>query len=330
MAVNATPEYEKADARYRAATTPADQLDALQEMLRLIPKHKASEKLQSDLKRKISALRKDMTSGAPHGASQHVDPYHLPPGGAGQVVLVGLPNTGKSSVVAAVTTAPVKVAEFPFSTSHPVPGMWHWEDTQIELVDTPPITADHIDGGLVNLLRLTGVVAIVADESSPDSLDQVQTMLSLLSQRQMELFDLPAAQIAAQGRTGKPGLIILTHTKMNDAAELSAFAELLGCKLTVCPVDCQEKRGFKDLAGHIWRLLNVIRVYTKRPGQKPDGSAPFTLPVGSTLADLARAIHRDLPERLKFARIWGDGRHPGQQANRSEPLHDKDVVEIHE
>ena len=330
MAVNATPEYEKADERYRAATTPQDQLDALQEMLRLIPKHKASEKLQAELKRKISALRKDMTSGAHTGAAVHVDPYHIPPSGAGQVVLVGLPNTGKSSIVAAVTTASVKVANYPFTTTSPVPGMWNWQDVHVELVDTPPMTAEHIEGGLVNLLRLTGVVAIVADESSPDSLEQVQTVQEMLAGRQIELFDGPAVQIAKQGRPGKPGIIVLTHAGGLDPAEIAAMRELLASPLAICPVDCLDKRGFEELAQHLWRLLNVIRVYTKRPGQKPDGTAPFTLPVGATVHDLARAIHRDLPDRFKFARVWGEGRHGGQQVNHAEALHDRDVVEIHE
>jgi uncharacterized protein len=329
MAVNATPEYEKAEDRYRAATEPAEQLEALQVMLRLIPKHKASEKLQADLKRKISTLHKQLNT-AVHRPATHVDPYHIVPSGAGQVVLAGLPNTGKSSIVAAVTTASVKVIDYPFATTTPAPGMWHWQDAQLELVDTPPLTAEHVEGGLVNLLRLTGVVAVVADQTSPDSLDQVQIVLELLAARQLELADLTAAEIAAQGRVAKPGLIVLTHAPAMDEAELAAFVELLGVKLKVCPVDCPTQAGFPELAAHLWRLLNVMRVYTKRPGQKSDGTAPFALPVGATVADLARAIHRDLPERFKFARVWGEGRHAGQQVSRADMLHDKDVVEIHE
>ncbi len=331
MAVNATPEYEKAEDRYRAAVTATDKLEALREMLRLIPKHKASEKLQSDLKKKISDLSKEINTGVHQHGAAHADPYSIAPSGAGQVVLIGLPNTGKSSIVAAMTTAPVKVAEYPFSTATPVPGMWLWEDAQIELVDTPPITPEHIDGGLVNLLRLTNLVAIVADQTSPDSLDEVQKVLDILAAKQIELFDMTASQITAAGKMGKPGLIILTHAKSSDAAEVATFAELLGSSLKVCAVDCVEKSGFAELGKEVWRLLHMIRVYTKRPGKREeDNDLPYSLPVGSNVEALARAIHRDLPEKMKFARVWGDGRHSGQQVTRSEILRDKDIAEIHE
>jgi uncharacterized protein len=329
MAINATPEYEKAEDRYRSASTPAEQLEALQEMLRLVPKHKASEKAQSEIKRKISALRKDMAAHVGK-AAVHVDPYHIPVGGAGQVAIVGLPNTGKSSIVAAVSHAPVKVADYPFTTTTPVAGMWPWQDAQIQLVDTPPVTGDHVDGGMVNLLRAASVIAIVADASSPDSLDQVDAVRRILAERQIELFDQPAADIPAGDGWRKPGLLVVTHADRVSPDEIAALKELLDTHLAVCPLDCPGRGGFDQLAENIWRLLHMLRAYTKRPGEKPDLAAPFTLPIGSTVEDLARAIHRDLPDKLKFARIWGTARHDGQQVHRTEPLKDRDVVEIHE
>jgi ribosome-interacting GTPase 1 len=51
---------------------------------------------------------------------------------------------------------------------------------------------------------------------------------------------------------------------------------------------------------------------------------------GATVEDLARQIHRELPEKMRYARIWGEGRFAGQQVHRTEALHDRDVVEIHQ
>lgn len=328
MAINATPEYEKAEQRYRAATSPAEELAALEEMLRLVPKHKSSEKLQAQLKSKIAALRK---GGGERSAASHADPYHVPPGGAGQVAVIGMPNTGKSALVEAVTEAKVKVADFPFATAVPAPGMWLWEDAQIQLVDTPPMTAEHVEGGLVNLIRNAEVVLLVADAASPESLDQVDVPLGLLADRQISLHDCPAAQVGdTDSPWPKPGLIALTHADQVADEEINTFAEMIESSLTICPVDCLTRAGFDDLARHLWRLLHVVRVFTRRPGEKAPLSEPFTLPVGSTVEDLARFIHRDLPDKIKFARIWGQDRHSGQQVHRTETLHDRDIVELHE
>ncbi len=328
MAINATPEYEKADQRYRQATTPAEQLDALQEMLRLLPKHKASEKAQMELKRKISVLKKDMASAPKTGG--YADPYVIPLSGAGQIAVIGMPNTGKSSILAAVTAAHVKVAEYPYSTAVPTPGMWEWQDVRLQLIDTPPITAEHVPGELVNLLRRADAVVVAVDATSPDSMDQVETVLGLLADKRIELADRPAAEIGPEQPRGKPGLLAITRADAVDPDEIETLAELLDCGLTLAPLDCTDAGGFEEFAGHLWRLLHQIRVYTKRPGQKAEYTDPFTLPAGSTIEDLALHIHRDLPAKLKFARVWGDNHHAGQQVHRTEHLYDKDMVELHE
>ena len=119
MPANVTPEYEKADRRFREASTDQEKLDALQEMLSTIPKHKGTEKMQADIKRRISQLRK---AGAKKSvAKKGPDPFHIPKSGAGQVVLVGAPNVGKSALLAATTNAPVKVTEYPYATALPLP-----------------------------------------------------------------------------------------------------------------------------------------------------------------------------------------------------------------
>src|SRR5689334_19507521 len=113
MPANLTPDYDRADQRYRAATTDDERLEALREMFAVIPKHKGTEKLQADLKRRISQFRKAVAKKPAKG----VDPFHVPRAGAGQVVIIGPPNVGKSLLVARTTHAPVKVADYPYTTA---------------------------------------------------------------------------------------------------------------------------------------------------------------------------------------------------------------------
>lgn len=325
MAANLTPQYEKAEAKYKAATTDEDRLAALQEMLAEIPKHKASEKMQAELKRKISVTRKAMAS-AP-AAKGVVDHFHVPKGGAGQVVLLGAPNVGKSSLVAVTTNAPVKVAEYPYTTAIPAPGMWPYEDVQIQLVDTPPMTADAVPSGLMGTVRQSDAIGIIVDAST-DPMEQAEMMMGILQERGLKLRSLPRNEML-EDLTQYPTLLIVNKVDLAPAENLEILRELFGEKLEILPISTASGEGLDALAKRLWQLLAVIRIYTKEPGKPCDKEKPYILPIGSTLEDLAREIHRDLPDVMKFARIWGDGRFDGARVPREEELHDKDIVEIH-
>ena len=143
MPANLTPEYKKADEWYRGATTDEERLTVLEEMLRVIPRHKGTEHIQADIKRKISKIKESSTAQHRSAAAKRVDMFQIPKSGGGQVALIGLPNCGKSSILAHLTNAKVNVTEYPFATEKPVPGMMKHEDVPIEIVDTPPITADY-------------------------------------------------------------------------------------------------------------------------------------------------------------------------------------------
>jgi len=319
MPANLTPEYEKAERLYRETDTDEDRLDALREMLRTIPKHKGTEKMQADLKRRISQLRKVQ---AKKGPAKGLDPFHIPKSGAGQVVLVGLPNVGKSALVARTTNAPVKVADYPFTTAVPAPGMWEYGDVQIELVDTPPVTAEHIPGGLLGTIRSSDIICIMVDLSG-GPLEQAEAVVNLLAGRGLVLRSAPRNELDRSDPAQHSCIIVANK------ADLAPPQPHAG-KLEVWPVSAATGEGLDALAERLWGLLAVIRVYTKKPGRAHDLDRPFTLRIGSTVEDLAREIHRELPGQMKFARIWGDGRFSGQQVHRSEVLRDRDVVEIRE
>jgi len=190
MPANLTPDYERAEAKYREAADDEQRLEALREMYSVMPKHKGTEKLQAELKRKMSHLRKAV-SRAPR---KQQDVFHVPKAGAGQVVLVGTPNVGKSALVLKATGAHVKVAEYPFTTVVPMPGMAQFEDTQIELVDTPPLTAEHVTPGLMGTIRHGDIIGIVIDAAGAP-LDDAQTVLGIFESREMTVSTRPVQDL---------------------------------------------------------------------------------------------------------------------------------------
>ncbi|MHC4562286.1 MAG: GTPase [Planctomycetota bacterium] len=326
MPANVTPDYERAEAAFRQASTDDEKLAALEEMLRMIPKHKGTEKMQADIKRRISQLRK---AGGKKAAQKKIDPFYVPKSGAGQVVLLGPPNVGKSMLVAATTNAHVKVTDYPYATALPVPGMWQYEDVQIELVDTPPITPDHVPGNLMSTVRQTDIVAAVVDLAT-DPLGQIGSVLEILTSRDLALTTTPRNELDPKDTGRLCGLIVCTRLDLSSPEDAEAFRELYAGDLEVFPVSAVTGEGLDALQQRLWQLLAVTRAYTKKPGGPADHDNPFTLSVGSTVEDLARSIHRELPEKMKYARIWGAGRFDGQQVHKTEQLIDKDIVEIHE
>ena len=326
MPANVTPQYERAERRFREAATDEEKLDALRGMLSSIPKHKGTEKMQADIKRRISQLRRAAAKATP---KRGPDPFHVPRSGAGQVVLLGLPNVGKSTLVAATTNAHTKVADYPFATAVPVPGMWACQDVQIQLVDTPPVTAEHVPAGLMGTIRLADVVCVVVDAAG-ELLEQAETALDVLAAKGVTLRSVGRSELDASDPHQRCGLLVAGKVDLAPVGNVTALRELYAGRLEVRPVSAATGEGLDALAARLWELLALIRVYTKEPGKEPDRDRPFTLPVGSTVEDLAGAIHRELVDKMRFARIWGEGRFDGQQVRRDEPLHDRDVIEIHE
>jgi hypothetical protein len=326
MPANLTPEYEKAEARYRHAASDEERVTALQEMLATIPKHKGTEKLQADLKRHLSQLRRAEQKSA---HSKGPDPFHIPKSGAGQVALIGPPNSGKSSLLAATTNAAAKIAEFPFTTVVPQPGMWTQDDVQIELVDTPPLTAEHVPTGLMGTIRNGDVVCVVV-EPNDAALEQMEMVLGVLRERGLALRTAPRNTFNAAELGVRPGLLVLNKADAGEPEAAATLRALYGDRMEVVSVSARTKHGLEAWFLRLWELLAMVRVYSKEPGKAADLHKPFVLPAGSTVADLARLIHRDLPDTMKFARLWGHSRFEGQQVHKTEVLCDRDIVEIHE
>jgi ribosome-interacting GTPase 1 len=329
MPANLPPQYSKAEEEYRRAGTPAERLEKLREMFRLLPKHKGTEKLQSDLKQKISRAKDDF-EGAKAGGKKSGVSHRVPHEGAGQVVLVGAPNSGKSAFLGAVTHAKPEVAPYPFTTRAPQPGIMLWEDVPVQLVDLPPITADFHEPWVASVIRSADAALLFADLASDDVADATEAVLAGLADVHTELVGTLPFDDEDESLRHIKTLMVANKTDAEGAPDrLGVIREWFSPRFPILPVSVERGEGLDDLRRATYDLLGVLRVYTKVPGKPVDRTKPFTLSLGSTITDLAREIHRELEHSLKFAKVWGSGVFEGQTVKRDHELHDGDVVEIH-
>ncbi|MHC4475625.1 MAG: GTPase [Planctomycetota bacterium] len=325
MPANLTPEYFKAEQWYRTASTNDEKILALERMLAVMPKHKGTDHLKADLRRKLSKLRE---VAAQKSKASVIDVFHVPRGGSGQIVLLGTPNCGKSSIVAALTNAKVNVADFPFATGAPAPGMAKFEDVPIQLVDMPPITADYSAPGQVGTYRNCDLIAIVIDLSG-DVAEQIEVCMDFLQSKNLLIDEETAATDEHGNVLGKRAICICTKSDIAEEGAVEKLRSSCDYPLEFIEISAENGGGMQELAANLFESLRIIRVYAKPPGKKADMDEPFTLSAGSTIMDLAIAVHRQLAERLRFARIWGTGVYDGQNAPRNHILHDGDIVELH-
>lgn len=330
MAVNLPPQYHDAESRYKKAQTPEDKLAALKEMWVILPKHKASEKVQAELKTKISELTdqiehaKTAPKKAAHGA------YKFPRQGAGTVVFLGPPNAGKSLLMTKLTKASPTVAPYPFTTREPVPGMMDYEDVRVQLIDMPPVTADHYETFVTDITRGADAAVLFLDLADDDGAAATKAVLERLKVARRELVPPGVTQSDDPAVYAIP-TILVANKGDDDAADirLEIAREEFGTRFPLLVISAERGDGLDALRKAIYDALGVMRIYTKQPGKPADMTSPFTPLIGATVAELAGKVHRDLEDVVKSARVWGTSVHDGQTVGRDHVLHDKDVVELH-
>jgi len=330
MPANLTPEYLEADKRYRAARNPEDKKAALEEMLATLPKHKGTEKIYADLKSKLAKLRRgDDKKGK--GPARRGNEYTIQSEGAGQVMLLGAPNTGKTAIMAEMSNADVEVTDYPFSTHRPAPGMMNYEDVQIQLVDTPSIDTEFMDMFLPPLIRNADAAALVVDLSNPDCLDQPGWVMDALHKENIDLVRGTVSE--TRGQTSPkllPTLLVGTRSDHPDApAALELLEEVMEDRFPVVMIATGLPDTLAVFARAVFDLFGIVRVYSKRPGKDAEKETPFLLPIGSTVLDFARKVHRSFEQRFSFARSWGFDRFDGQRLGPNDEVKDQDVIELH-
>jgi ribosome-interacting GTPase 1 len=325
MPTNVTPEYKKAEEAFREARTVDEKVSRLEEMIALLPKHKGTDHLFADLKRKLAALRQQQEAAG--RKTGHGGGLGFEREGAAQVVLVGPPNSGKSSLLRALTRATPEVGDYPFTTQHLLPGMMSFEDVQVQIVDSPAVTADFMPVHLLGLVRLADAALLVADLGADSLLEDLEEVEAVFAQRQV-LF--AGEQGTAEGGEEKVRARVLANKldAPGAAERLELLREWAGGRLEVLPLSCTDRRGLSELPAGLFGWLRIVRVYTKHPGEKADSGKPYTLFAGATVGELCGRIHKDFAERLAFARLWRGGTGP-LTVSRGEVLQDRDVLELH-
>ncbi len=327
MPTNLPPDYFEIEKRFRAAETIEEKIEALQEMMSVVPKHKGTDHLRADLRRKLAKLKEEAQSRKSSGRRDSA--FRIPKAGAGQAVLVGPTNTGKSALMAALTGAEAEVSPVPHTTWEPLPGMMPVENVLVQLIDTPPLSQDYVEPRLKELIRRADLVLLVIDLLQ-DPIAQLEECAAILESYRILPSHRPADNPPTEGAyKTMPFLVLVNKCDDDEGEELyRIFCELMEEKWPCLPVSALTGRNLDRLKREVLQTLDVIRVYTKAPGKEPDLEHPFVLKKGATVADLAGKIHKDFLEKMKTARVWGRAVYSGQMVQRDYVLQDGDVVEI--
>ena len=336
MPANLTPEYKAAEAAFRKARDPRERLEHLREMLRVIPKHKGTDHLQGDIKRRIKELSEELERPKKSG-SRGGPPLVVQPEGAAQIALLGPPNTGKSSLHARLTGSGAQAAPYPFTTQYPEPGMMSYEDIHFQLVDLPAISPEHPVSWLASALQTADACLLVVDLGDPACVDRIEAVRAVLREKRVTLTDRwqPEGEVAEIDEDPfalrLPAVLLANKADLlaDVETELRALLELTGLRYAVLAASATTGRGLGEIGPLLFRRLEIVRVYTKVPGRPPDRNRPFTLRRGQSVGDIAQLVHKDLARSLKYARVWGKSGFAGQQVGREHPLADGDVVELH-
>ncbi len=324
MPANLTPQYLEAEKNFRAAKTTQEKIAWLEEMLSVMPKHKGTDHLRAELRTKIANLTKSLEKKA---ATSH-STTKIEKSGAAQVAVIGPPNTGKSQIVAVITNAKPAVASYPYTTQTATPGMMHFENVQVQLIDTPPIGEQLPEWWLLNIIRRADALLLVVDLSQ-DVLAQTDALITVLKEKNIGLGKNPNPEDTESPVSYKKALLVANKADLDPSGRnYRDLQEMYGGILPIIAINAATG-NLDELKKQIFQMLDVIRVYTKEPGGKPEMTEPIILERGGTVEMAAVSIHKSFAQRMKYARVWGSGKFDGIMVKRDHVLQDGDIIELH-
>jgi small GTP-binding protein len=328
MPANLPPEYFEVEKSLRQAKTAEEKIAIMEKLLSIIPKHKGTEKLIALYRTKIAKLKEEIER---RPAARKGQLFRIEKSGAGQVIVIGSANAGKSALIRALTGVEVEVADFPFTTRTAAPYMMPFENIKIQLIDTPPITADYLESWLAEMIKMAEAVLLVVDLSSLEAASGLEIIINRLKERKVELVPVQTSIPSEKFPFLKRTLLVFNKIDAPEAPKVLEEINLLfETNLDQITVSALTHEGLDELKLKIFELLQIVRVYSKVPGKKPDYDSPFILKKGSTIIDLARQVHKDFAEKLNYARVWSkQGTISGLRVTRDYVLNDEDVVELH-
>jgi len=300
MPINADVFYQKAEQEFLAAQTTQEKIEKLEKMISLMPKHKSAENLRANLRARLAKFKKELKkeSQKKKGRSTGIKKE-----GHAQVILLGYANSGKSTLLSALTNAKPKIAEYPFTTSKPEIGTLDLEGLKIQLIELPPIIEGVEYKEMLSIAKTADLLILLVT-----SLDELAKITSFLKKENV---------------FGKK-IFVLNKTDSLSKEEQKRFDHLKLLKISG-----KNQINLGTLKQAIFNNLSLIRVYTKEPGKKPTKD-PMILKKNSSIKQMAEKIHRDFPNRIQFSKIWGlSAKFPGQVFGLEHILQDKDIVELH-
>ena len=321
MVVNLPPQYHEKEKELKEVKTPEEKIAVLEEMLAIMPKHKSSEKLQALIKSKISKYKK-MMEKSPSTAKKSIVPQ-IPKEGDAQVVICGPTNSGKSTLLTSLTKAKPEIADYPFTTTVPIPGMLQYQDIKIQMIELPSLSLDFTDNWVGDFIRKSNLILFLFDLSSDDLIEEIEDAIGVLEKFKVKKegeFQFFYKILWVGNKIDVP-----SHKEIKDV-----FIELYKDKIPYFfEISAKEKINIEKLPEIIFNHLEIIRVYTKIPGKPPDIENPYTVKKGSQLVHLAEIIHKDIVKNFKYARLWRGQTEKPIVIGRDYILEDKDIVEIH-
>ena len=297
MPINADFFYQKAEQEFLAAQTTDEKIEKLQKMISAAPKHKGSENLRAELNKRLVKLKKESEKerkkkgGKSSGIKRE---------GNAQVTIFGRTQSGKSTLLSALTNARPRITGFQFTTNVPEIGTLDLEGIKVQLVELPA-RLDNTE--IIGIARSSNLIIALVN-----SLDEVAEMTNIFK--------------AHNVMTKK--VFVLNKTDSLPSEELKKFE-----RLPILKISAKNLLGLEELKQRIFDSLDLIRVYTKEPGKKPS-PLPVVMKKDSSIKNLAEKIRKDYPERFLKAKIWGkSAKFPGQIVGISHVLQDKDVIELY-
>jgi uncharacterized protein len=299
MPINAGYEYAEAEKKYFEAKTDEERVIALQGMLKTAPTHKGSEKFRGDIRLKIKKLREQIIKAKKSGKGKKgIKKAEL------QAVLIGLTNSGKSSVLKSITNADPKIASYGFTTTEPEIGTLSYNGCNIQIIDTPPIASEYFDNGIVNN---ADTILIVAEK-----IHEIEEIQKIIKHKNTKI------------------IIIFNKIDLYDENTKRKISEnLKSKKYNFVIISTYTKEGLEELKKRIFDSFGIIRIYTRQPGKKED-EVPVIMKPNSTLEQVAEKILHGYSKKVKYAKVWGpSAKFLGQQIGLKHIVKDRDLIEFY-
>lgn len=299
MPINAHPDFLAAEKEHLLAQTPEEKIKTLEKMISLAPKHKGGENLRAQLKTRLKKLKEKFVKSkkTKRSTKQGIRKEDM------QAVLVGITNSGKSSLINALTNVNPEISDVKFTTKNPLIGMMNYFGTQIQLIENPPINSEFYDKGLTN---------------SADTILIIVDKLADIENIEKEI-----------GKLVREKIIVFNKTDLLSENEIRKIsATLQSKKYNFVLISAKTQKGVEELKNKIFRSFGKIRIYTKEPG-KHKSEKPIIMNPETMVKDVAEKILKGFSEKVRETKIWGpSSKFPGQKVGLKHLLKDLDIVEF--